>query len=82
MVVMRIILKASLRIANLRFELTTFLVNHAHIQKQWFLQAEKIPKKNQSALFKKKSTEEWNWKMQLDPANIIVKPLSYYRGES
>lgn len=50
---MRIILKASLRIANLRFELTTFLVNHAHIQKQWFLQAEKIPKNNQSALFKK-----------------------------
>lgn len=53
MVGMRIILKASLRIANLRFELTTFLVNHAHIQKQWFLQAEKIPKNNQSALFKK-----------------------------
>ena len=50
---MRIILKAGLRIADLRFELTTFLVNHAHIQKQWFLQAEKITKKNQSALFKK-----------------------------
>lgn len=50
---MRIILKAGLRIADLRFELTTFLVNHAHIQKQWFLQAEKITKNNQSALFKK-----------------------------
>lgn len=82
MVVMRIILKASLRIANLRFELTTFLVNHAHIQKQWFLQAEKSQKIINQHCLKKKSTEEWNWKMQLDPANIIVKPLSYYRGES
>ena len=64
MVGMRIILKASLRIANLRFELTTFLVNHAHIQKQWFLQAEKIPKNNQSALFKKKI----NRRMELENA--------------
>ena len=51
---MRIILKAGLRIADLRFELTTFLVNHTHIQKQWFLQAEKNPKKQSISTEKKK----------------------------